>query len=164
MFYNSQEFYDELCTFMKQDFIFVRRAYFNPFLCPEVNLQIIKQIKLNCSKEFIFFLEYVKNYYRLNQYEVFLHRTLNYLKQKHEFILCFIITATALNTEEKEKIEKQIALKLQLFNVQFVYEVDSSIIAGVVIKVNNKSYDLSLLTMLNKLKSNVRRKIEVCHV
>lgn len=62
-----------------------------------------------------------------------------------------IVSAVELDEKEKEKLEKKLSQKL---NKEIIpnYDCDSDIIAGIVVKLDDKIIDLSLRAKFNELK------------
>lgn len=64
-----------------------------------------------------------------------------------------IISAIALSDTIKNKIEKFCRAEFNK-KIQFVYEIDSSIIGGIIIIYNDSVYDGSVFGQLKKIAAN----------
>lgn len=63
-----------------------------------------------------------------------------------------VFSADALNIEEKQVLGKKFT---ELNWAQADYQVDKSVIAGIIIKVGSKTIDLSLMGSLSKLSNTL---------
>ncbi|MDR1521704.1 MAG: F0F1 ATP synthase subunit delta [Streptococcaceae bacterium] len=63
-----------------------------------------------------------------------------------------VITATALTDVQKEKLEQNVAKKLNFKSVKFLKKIDETIIGGVIIEVNQKVIDGSVKKELQKFQ------------
>lgn len=64
----------------------------------------------------------------------------------------FILSADRLDVDEKKALEKKFA---DLNWKEAVYEIDKSVIAGIIIKVGSRTVDLSLAGSLSKLSNTL---------
>ncbi len=73
-------------------------------------------------------------------------------KIQKEQSLVFVSSVDSLNIDEKKALEKKFTdLNWNLA----VYEIDKSIIAGIIIKVGSRTVDLSLSGSLSKLSNTL---------
>ena len=73
-------------------------------------------------------------------------------KIQKEQSLVTVFSADGLDVEEKQSLEK----KFRDINwAEAVYEIDKSVIAGIIIKAGSKTVDLSLSGLLSKLSNTL---------
>ncbi len=73
-------------------------------------------------------------------------------KIQKEQNLVAVYSADSLDIDEKKALEKKFS---DLNWAEVVYEIDKSIIAGIIIKVGSRTIDLSLAGLLSKLSNTL---------
>jgi F0F1-type ATP synthase delta subunit len=73
-------------------------------------------------------------------------------KIQKEQNLVYVLSSDRLDDEEKKDLEEKFA---ELNWKEAIYEIDKSVIAGIIIKVGSKTVDLSLSGSLSKLANTL---------
>ncbi len=66
-----------------------------------------------------------------------------------------ITTSHPLNDDEKEQIIKKFKSKFKNEELEFEFNIDKSIIGGIVITINDTLYDFSIKNKLNLIKKTL---------
>lgn len=75
------------------------------------------------------------------------------LKKIYEKKKCLIISASKLDQPDREFLEKK--LEIEYKNLSFLYVVDPSIIAGILVRIENLYIDSSFRSILKELKKGL---------
>ena len=68
-----------------------------------------------------------------------------------------MVTAIELSGEHKEKVEQKLLETTSYEKFEMNYEVDSSLIGGMVIRIGDRIVDSSIRTKLYELSKNLRK-------
>ena len=68
-----------------------------------------------------------------------------------------MVTAIELSGEQKEKVEQKLLEMTSYEKFEMNYEVDSSLIGGMVIRIGDRIVDSSIRTKLYELSKNLRK-------
>ena len=68
-----------------------------------------------------------------------------------------VVTAIELSGEQKEKVEQKLLETTSYEKFEMNYEVDSSLIGGMVIRIGDRIVDSSIRTKLYELSKNLRK-------
>ena len=68
-----------------------------------------------------------------------------------------VVTAIQLSGEQKEKVEQKLLETTSYEKFEMNYEVDSSLIGGMVIRIGDRIVDSSIRTKLYELSKNLRK-------
>lgn len=68
-----------------------------------------------------------------------------------------VVTAIELSGEQKEKVEQKLLETTSYEKFEMNYEVDASLIGGMVIRIGDRIVDSSIRTKLYELSKNLRK-------
>ena len=71
---------------------------------------------------------------------------------KKSVVFSYVTTAIAINEQEKQDIESRLLATTRYKTIECIYQVDSSLIGGMVIKMGDRVVDSSIRTKLDKLQ------------
>lgn len=156
-----------------QKFFAPENEQFTKILVAKFNKQDFEYIKQELKDEFSekFFecLEIGKKDFFGVQLLNVLKSFYNQLKQEYDQCICFIKTAKELSISQKKEIEAMLVKKFSLKflgcpgcdeeQINFHYELDPSILHGVIVKVNGKYYDASFKNVMMELQSRIQEDV-----
>ena len=105
----------------------------------------------NITKNFLYLLSDNSRYEILNE---IIEEYKNIFNEANRITSVRAVTAVDMKDYLKEKLKQKLENKLQK-QVVIDYEVDSSIIAGLVLEVDGKTIDTSVQTKLNNIKKQI---------
>ncbi len=80
-------------------------------------------------------------------FEYFIHR----VKEQRKIGTAYVITAVELSEQQKAAVHEKLLATAGYREVEMFYEVDASIIGGMIIRINDRVVDSSIRTKLNGL-------------
>ncbi len=107
--------------------------------------------------------QYVSSFVRLlidkNRFSAFSDIVKEYVASfnvLHNIEIAHVRSASALTSDEEQRIKDMLEKKLNK-TVQLICKVDASLIAGLIVQVNDDIYDNSVVHRLNKMKNAVNK-------
>lgn len=79
------------------------------------------------------------------------------MKEEKKIGSARVVTAIELSGEQKEKVEQKLLETTSYEKFEMNYEVDSSLIGGMVIRIGDRIVDSSIRTKLYELSKNLRK-------
>ena len=79
------------------------------------------------------------------------------VKEYKKIGVAFVTTPTQLSDEQKVKIEKKLTDTTEYVRMEMNYDVDTSLIGGMKIRIGDKVVDSSISTKINELAKDLRR-------
>ena len=111
--------------------------------------------KNNAHKILFKFIEIIEKNKRFSILINIIKRLIEINSEKRGDIKTFVTSAKELNNLQKEKIDKKLYSKLGK-KLSIKYNVDESIIAGLIIRYGSTMIDSSLINKINKLKLAIK--------
>jgi len=110
----------------------------------------------NVSEKIINFLKIIYLNKDTKRLDNILKSFLDLINQKANIEEVLVTTSEQLEISVKEEIKKELENK---FNKKIILKeiIDEKIIGGIIIKINDKLYDNSIISKLNKLKNNLTK-------
>lgn len=110
--------------------------------------------KNRLNEDTLNFVELLLDNNRIGMFDAIVYCYRQSLDEINEVARGTVLCAVDLDDDQKYKIEKKLSSKLSK-EVHLDYEVDNSIIAGIVIKLGDKLIDGSVKTRLKKIKEEL---------
>lgn len=125
----------------------------HPKIPREEKIEVVKNVfDERISKELEGFLITVIEKDRYAEIEAILDAFIAKVKEYSSIGTAYVTTAIALENQEKKDIETRLLATTGYKTVECIYDVDSSLIGGMVIKMGDKVVDSSIRTKLEKLQ------------
>ena len=125
----------------------------HPKIQKEDKLQVVKNVFENqISKELVGFLVTIVEKDRYTEIEDILSEFIAAVKEYNNIGTAYVTTAIALENKEKQDIESRLLATTKYETIECVYDVDESLIGGMVIKMGDRVVDSSIRTKLEKLQ------------
>ena len=125
----------------------------HPKIQKEDKLQVVKNVFENqISKELVGFLVTIVEKDRYTEIEDILSEFIAAVKEYNNIGTAYVTTAIALENKEKQDIESRLLATTKYETIECVYDVDESLIGGMVIKMGDRVVDSSIRTKLDKLQ------------
>ncbi len=125
----------------------------HPKIQKEDKLQVVKNVFENqISKELVGFLVTIVEKDRYTEIEEILSEFIVAVKEYNNIGTAYVTTAIALENKEKQDIESRLLATTKYETIECVYDVDESLIGGMVIKMGDRVVDSSIRTKLDKLQ------------
>ncbi len=135
----------------------LKNALINPVVTNNDKKDIVQKLfSIHVDKialDFIFLL--IENG-RLDCLNEIVNRYNQASNKKNNIITPIIISAVELNAEQKERINSKLKLKTGK-NVLSEYIIDSDIIGGIIIKIDDKTIDCSIKTKFDNMKKQLTK-------
>lgn len=151
---NESEFNKTLkeAEFLRSNIFDVKKLLMDPNI---TWLDKEKKLKENSiSDKLINFLKIICINHDIKRIDNILKCFLDLLNQKADIEEVLVTTSEKLDSNVREKIITELSNKL---NKKIILKeiIDEKIIGGIIIKINDKLYDNSIISKLNKLKNNL---------
>ena len=89
---------------------------------------------------------------RYTEIEAILGEVISLIKEYNNIGTAYVTTAIAINEQEKQDIESRLLATTHYKMIDCIYQVDSNLIGGMVIKMGDRVVDSSIRTKLDKLQ------------
>lgn len=128
----------------------------HPKIPKEDKLQVVKSVfDGRLSKELIGFLVTIIEKDRYGEIEAILLEVIASIKEHNNIGTAYVTTAIELEDKEKNDIERRLLATTKYETIECSYEVDKSLIGGMVIQMGDKVVDSSIRTKLGKLERDL---------
>ena len=128
----------------------------HPKIPKEDKVNVVKNVFENrISKELIGFLITIIEKDRYNEIEAILREFIFKIKEYSNIGRAYVTTAIALKDKEKNDIETRLLATTRYKTIECIYDVDQSLIGGMVIKMGDRVVDSSIRTKLGKLQKEL---------
>ncbi len=128
----------------------------HPKIPKEDKVNVVKNVFENrISKELIGFLITIIEKDRYNEIEAILREFIFKIKEYSNIGTAYVTTAIALKDKEKNDIETRLLATTRYKTIECIYDVDQSLIGGMVIKMGDRVVDSSIRTKLGKLQKEL---------
>ena len=125
----------------------------HPKIPKEDKVQVVKNVfQDKITKEMLGFLVTVVEKDRYTEIESILGEVISLIKEYNNIGTAYVTTAIAINEQEKQDIESRLLATTRYKTIECIYQVDSSLIGGMVIKIGDRVVDSSIRTKLDKLQ------------
>jgi len=125
----------------------------HPKIPKEDKVQVVKNVfQDKITKEMLGFLVTVVEKDRYTEIESILGEVISLIKEYNNIGTAYATTAIAINEQEKQDIESRLLATTRYKTIECIYQVDSSLIGGMVIKIGDRVVDSSIRTKLDKLQ------------
>lgn len=125
----------------------------HPKIQKEDKIEVVKNVFENqISKELVGFLVTIVEKDRYTEIEDILGEFIAAIKEYNNIGTAYVTTAIALENKEKQDIESRLLATTKYETIECVYDVDESLIGGMVIKMGDRVVDSSIRTKLDKLQ------------
>lgn len=124
----------------------------HPGIPKQEKVQVISNIfKGRVSDELAGFLEIVITKERYNELQAIFEFFINKVKETSKIGVAYVTTAIELGDAQKENVRSKLLQTTKYETMEMHYSVDSSLIGGMVIRINDRVVDSSIRTKLNDL-------------
>lgn len=125
----------------------------HPKIQKEDKLQVVQNVfRDKISKEMLGFLVTIVEKDRYTEIEAILEDFVASIKEYNNIGTAYVTTAIAINDQEKQDIESRLLATTRYKTIECIYDVDTSLIGGMVIKMGDRVVDSSIRTKLDKLQ------------
>ena len=130
------------------------RQFMNhPKIQKEDKLEVVQNVfRDKVSKEMLGFLVTIVEKDRYAEIETILEDFIASVKEYSNIGTAYVTTAIAINDQEKQDIESRLLATTRYKTIECIYDVDNSLIGGMVIKMGDRVVDSSIRTKLDKLQ------------
>ena len=125
----------------------------HPKIQKEDKLEVVKNVfREKLSREMLGFLVTIVEKDRYSEIEAILQDFIASIKEYNNIGTAYVTTAIAINDQEKQDIESRLLATTRYKTIECIYDVDKSLIGGMVIKMGDRVVDSSIRTKLDKLQ------------
>lgn len=125
----------------------------HPKIQKEDKLEVVKNVfREKLSREMLGFLVTIVEKDRYGEIEAILEDFIASVKEYSNIGTAYVTTAIAINEQEKQDIESRLLATTRYKTIECIYDVDKSLIGGMVIKMGDRVVDSSIRTKLDKLQ------------
>lgn len=125
----------------------------HPKIQKEDKLEVVQNVfRDKISKEMLGFLVTIIEKDRYVEIEGILEDFIASVKEYNNIGTAYVTTAIAINDQEKQDIESRLLATTRYKTIECIYDVDKSLIGGMVIKMGDRVVDSSIRTKLDKLQ------------
>lgn len=124
----------------------------HPKISKEEKITVIENIfKGRASDEMVGFLVLIVEKGRYNEICQIFTYFLEQVKEFKRIGVAYVTSATPLTTEQQKKIEEKLLVTTQYIQFEMHFDVDKSLIGGMVIRIGDRVVDSSIRTKLNQM-------------
>lgn len=124
----------------------------HPGIPKQEKVEIVENIfKGNMSDELNGFLEIIISKERYGELQSILDYFVDKVKEVMRIGVAHVTTAVELNKAQKDAVQERLLQTTSYESMEMHYDVDSSLIAGMVIRIGDRVVDSSVRTKLNEL-------------
>lgn len=125
----------------------------HPKIQKEDKLEVVQNVfRDKISREMLGFLVTIIEKDRYTEIEAILEDFVASVKEYNNIGTAYVTTAIAINDQEKQDIESRLLATTRYKTIECIYDVDTSLIGGMVIKMGDRVVDSSIRTKLDKLQ------------
>lgn len=125
----------------------------HPKIQKEDKLEVVQNVfRDKISKEMLGFLVTIIEKDRYAEIEAILEDFIGSVKEYNNIGTAYVTTAIAISDQEKQDIESRLLATTRYKTIECIYDVDGSLIGGMVIKMGDRVVDSSIRTKLDKLQ------------
>ena len=125
----------------------------HPKIQKENKLEVVQNVfRDKISREMLGFLVTIIEKDRYTEIEAILEDFVASIKEYNNIGTAYVTTAIAINDQEKQDIESRLLATTRYKTIECIYDVDTSLIGGMVIKMGDRVVDSSIRTKLDKLQ------------
>ncbi len=125
----------------------------HPKIQKEDKLEVVQNVfRDKISREMLGFLVTIVEKDRYTEIEAILEDFVAAVKEYNNIGTAYVTTAIAINDQEKQDIESRLLATTRYKTIECIYDVDTSLIGGMVIKMGDRVVDSSIRTKLDKLQ------------
>lgn len=125
----------------------------HPKIQKEDKLEVVQNVfRDKISREMLGFLVTIVEKDRYTEIEAILEDFVATVKEYNNIGTAYVTTAIAINDQEKQDIESRLLATTRYKTIECIYDVDTSLIGGMVIKMGDRVVDSSIRTKLDKLQ------------
>lgn len=125
----------------------------HPKIQKENKLEVVQNVfRDKISKEMLGFLVTIIEKDRYTDIEAILDDFIASVKEYNNIGTAYVTTAIAINDQEKQDIESRLLATTRYRTIECIYDVDTNLIGGMVIKMGDRVVDSSIRTKLDKLQ------------
>ena len=123
----------------------------HPKIQKEDKLEVVKNVfREKLSREMLGFLVTIVEKDRYSEIEAILGEVISSIKEYNNIGTAYVTTAIAINEQEKQ--DSRLLATTRYKTIECIYDVDKSLIGGMVIKMGDRVVDSSIRTKLDKLQ------------
>lgn len=128
----------------------------HPKIVKEEKISILESIfKGNIQDELTGFLVLIIMKDRYSEIEHILNYFLEQVKALKKIGVCNVVTAIELQQEQKSKVEQKLLDTTDFLSMEMNYQVDQSIIGGMVIRIGDRVVDSSIATKIGEMQKEL---------
>lgn len=150
----AQELMEEICQIseiLKQNPDFDKLMK-HPGIPKQEKLQVLEQtFKGRISDELLGFLEVIINKERYGSLPSIFQYFIDKVKEEQKIGVAYVTTAVELSDGQKAQIEAKLLETTSYLKMETHYSVDTSLIGGMVIRINDRVVDSSIRTKISDL-------------
>ena len=129
----------------------------NPKVSKDERVDIIKSIFENrISKDLLGFLELLIHKNRYAYVEEILAYFTDRVKEAEGIGTAYVTTAVELSAEQKDAVSKRLRETASYRKIEMIYQVDPSIIGGMIIRIKDRVVDSSIKTKLEGMERSLQ--------
>lgn len=130
----------------------------HPKISKEEKIAVIENIfKGRASDEMVGFLVLIVEKGRYNEICQIFTYFLEQVKEFKRIGVAYVTSATPLTAEQQKKIEEKLLATTQYIQFEMHFDVDKSLIGGMVIRIGDRVVDSSIRTKLNQMTQTLSK-------
>lgn len=125
----------------------------HPKIPKENKIEVVQNVfRDKISREILGFLVTIVDKDRYTEIEAILEDFIASVKEYNNIGTAYVTTAIGISDQEKQDIESRLLATTRYKTIECIYDVDQSLIGGMVIKMGDRVVDSSIRTKLDKLQ------------
>ena len=130
----------------------------HPKISKEEKVQVIENIfKGRFEDEVVGFLVIIVEKGRYNEIDAILSYFLNKVKEDQKIGVANVVSAIELSKEQKAKLEAKLLSQTDYVKFEMRYEVDATLIGGMIIRIGDRVVDASVKSKLDKMARDMSK-------
>lgn len=130
----------------------------HPKISKEEKIAVIENIfKGRASDEMVGFLVLIVEKGRYNEIRQIFTYFLEQIKEFKRIGVAYVTSATPLTAEQQKKIEEKLLATTKYIQFEMHFDVDQSLIGGMVIRIGDRVVDSSIRTKLNQMTQTLSK-------
>ena len=130
----------------------------HPKVTKEEKIQVIENIfKGRFEDEVVGFLVIIVEKGRYNEIDSILTYFINKVKEDQKIGVAKVVSAIELSAEQKAKLEAKLLSQTDYVKFEMCYEVDASLIGGMIIRIGDRVVDSSVKSKLDRMARDMAK-------
>ena len=134
----------------------LHKLFLHPGIPKQDKVQVMENVfKGRISDELVGFLDLVITKERYGELNAIFRYFIDRVKEERHIGIAYVTTAIELTDSQKAQVQEKLLVTTTYQTMEMHYNVDPSLIGGMIIRINDRVVDSSIRTKLNDLKKQL---------